>query len=103
VQLSLDGSLLLRGELDIATIQDLQDAVDLIMVPSRPIVMNLAELTFLDSSAIHLFIRTCSESGHPVVLQGASLAIRRTLHLGNGRREPEAWMFDGDGSSPATA
>ena len=47
------GALVLSGELDLATIQELQDKIDEIMVPGQPIVLDLADLTFLDSSAMH--------------------------------------------------
>jgi len=55
VEVTPAGSLLLRGELDMATVQDLQDKIDGIMVPGQAIVLDLAQLTFLDSSAIHCF------------------------------------------------
>jgi anti-anti-sigma factor len=94
---NLDGgeALLLRGELDIATIQDLQDKIDEVVVPGVAIVLDMAQLTFLDSSAIHCFIRTCQVTGHRVVLRNASPAVRRVLELADAKAEPEAWMFDG--------
>jgi len=46
--------------------EDLQDRIDGIMVPGQAIVLDLAQLTFLDTSAIHCFIRAEAESGHPV-------------------------------------
>jgi STAS domain len=51
-----------------ATVQDLQDKIDTIMVPGQAVVLDLAQLTFLDSSAIHCFVRAEAESGHAVVL-----------------------------------
>jgi anti-anti-sigma factor len=100
VELGPEGSLMLRGELDLATVQDLQEKIDEIMVPGKPVIMDLAQLTFLDSSAIHLFIRTCASSGHPVVLRDASSAVRRILYLADGKRQPEAWVFEPDGHDP---
>jgi hypothetical protein len=50
-------------------------------------------LTFLDSSAIHCFIRACEASGHPIVLLNTTSAVRRILDFG--MPESEAWMFDG--------
>jgi hypothetical protein len=44
------GALVLTGELDVATIQQLQDKIDEIVVPGQPIVLDLADLTFLDTS-----------------------------------------------------
>ena len=58
VMLQPSGVLLLRGELDLATVQDLQDAIDEILVPGEPIILDLAQLTFLETSAIHCMIRT---------------------------------------------
>ena len=94
---SLDGgrALVLRGELDIGTIQDLQDKIDEVVVPGAAIVLDMAQLTFLDSSAIHLFIKTCQVTGHRVVLRNATPAVRRVLELADAKAEPEAWMFDG--------
>jgi anti-anti-sigma factor len=100
VELGPAGSLMLRGELDMATVQDLQEKIDEIMVPGQPVVLDLARLTFLDSSAIHLFIRTCGTSGHPVVLRDASSAVRHILHLADGKQQPEAWVFEPDGHGP---
>jgi anti-anti-sigma factor len=100
VEITPGGSLMLRGELDLATVQDLQEKVDEIMVPGQPVVMDLAQLTFLDSSAIHLFIRTCATSGHPVVLRDASSKVRRILYLADGKLQPDAWVFEPDGHDP---
>jgi anti-anti-sigma factor len=100
VEVTPAGSLLLRGELDMATVQDLQDKIDAIMVPGQAIVLDLAQLTFLDTSAIHCFIRAGAESGHPVVLMNASRAIRRILDLAS--LDSQAWVFDGHGPAPAS-
>jgi anti-anti-sigma factor len=89
------GALLLRGELDMATVQDLQDKIDEIMVAGQPIVLDLAQLTFLDSSAVHCFVRAGAETGHPVVLHNASPTVWRILDLLSPKSE--AWVFDGEG------
>ena len=101
VEVTPAGSLLLRGELDMATVQDLQDEIDGIMVPGQAIVLDLAQLTFLDTSAIHFFVRAAAESGHPIVLMNASRAVRRILDLA--RVDSQAWIFDGHGPAPASA
>jgi anti-anti-sigma factor len=88
------GALVLSGELDVATIQELQDKIDEIMVPGQPIVLDLTSLTFLDSSAMHCFVRTFEATGHPVVLLNASRSLRRIL--GYMTQHPEAWVFDGE-------
>jgi anti-anti-sigma factor len=102
VEVTPAGSLLLRGELDMATVQDLQNKIDEILVPGQPIVLDLAQLTFLDSSAVHCFIKAEAASGHPVLLENASRSVRRILELVT-QPEPQAWIFDGQGSAPASA
>ena len=94
------GTLSLRGELDLATVQDLQDKLDEIMVPGQPVVLDLARLTFLSSIGIHCFIKIWKASGHPVVLLNTTPSVRRILDLGN--PEPEAWVFDGLGQRSLT-
>jgi anti-anti-sigma factor len=96
------GSLLLRGELDMHTVQDLQGEIDQIMVPGKAIVLDLAQLTFLDTSAIHCFVRACAETGHPVVLMNTSRTVRHILDL-IPDLDPQAWVFDGEGPAPASA
>jgi hypothetical protein len=51
--------------------------------------------SFLDSSAIHCFIKTCQVTGHRVVLRNATPAVRRVPELADAKAEREAWMFDG--------
>ena len=97
VQSDSTGALVLTGELDVATIQLLQDKIDEIMVPGQPIVLDLADLTFLDTSGMHCFVRTFEATGHPVVLLSASRSLRRIL--GHMTQQPEAWVFDGESPS----
>jgi anti-anti-sigma factor len=96
VRVGPSGSLILRGELDIATIDDLQARLDEIMVPGEPVVLDLAQLTFLDSAAVHCLVRTWTATGHPVVLRNTSPTVRRILELADEKAEPDAWAFDGD-------
>jgi anti-anti-sigma factor len=51
--------------LDGATMQELQDKIDEVMVPDQPIVLDLVDLTFLDSSAMHCLVRTFEATGRP--------------------------------------
>jgi anti-anti-sigma factor len=98
VLLQPSGVLLLRGELDLATVQDLQDAIDENLVPGEPIILDLAQLTFLETSAIHCLIRNGAKSGHPVVLRNASASVRRILDRADA--QSHAWTFALDGSGP---
>jgi anti-anti-sigma factor len=92
------GALVLAGELDVATIQELQDKIDEVLVPGQPIVLDMVDLTFIDSSAMHCLVRTFEATGRPVVLQNASRALRRIL--GHMTQEPEAWVFDEQSQTP---
>src|SRR6266511_2916530 len=94
VQLGPSGTLLLRGELDMGTVQDLQDKIAEIIAPGTPIILDLTQVSFLDSSAIHCFLKTWHASGHPVVLLNTSPSARRVLDLAT--LEAEAWLFDGE-------
>ena len=69
VLLQPSGVHLLRGELDLATVQDLQDAIDEIPVPGQPVVLDLAQFTFMATAAIYCLIRTRDASGHLVLLR----------------------------------
>jgi anti-anti-sigma factor len=92
-------TLLLRGELDMATVQDLQDKIDEILVPGQPVILDLAQLTFIDTSAIHCLVRTWEASGHPVLLRNSPAAVRRFLNRADG--QSHAWTFDRGRSAPA--
>jgi hypothetical protein len=45
--------------------------------PSRPIVLDLAQVTFMDTGAIHWLVEVCDATGHPVVLRNVSPVVRR--------------------------
>jgi anti-anti-sigma factor len=91
------GALVLTGELDLATIQQLQDKIDEVVVRGQPIVLDLGELAFLDTSAMHCLVRTFETTGRPVVLLNVSRSLRRIL--GYMTQQPEAWVFDGQSPS----
>ena len=62
----------------------------------NPFILDLAQLTFLETSAIHCLIRNGARSGHPVVLRNASASVRRILDRADG--QSHAWTFDLDES-----
>ena len=100
VEIDQDGTLFIRGELDIATVQELEEKIDEVLVQGTPVVMDLDQLTFLDSSAIHCLLKTWKASGHPVMLRNASRSVRRILALsdgdGDGDGGSHAWAFPDD-------
>ena len=89
-----DGAFVLAGELDLATIRELRDLVNQVMAPGRAIVFDLAQLTFIDSSAIHWFVEICDETGHPVILRNTSPLVRRILDIvARVDADGDAWIY----------
>ena len=93
VEVQPDSVLALWGELDLATVQDLQDKIDEFMVPETPLVIDLAQLTFLDISGMQCLVRTWMSSGHPVELRNASDSVHRILDFALSSDEPRPWVF----------
>jgi anti-anti-sigma factor len=103
VSVAPDGAIVPTGTLDLSTIQELRDLVDEAMAPGRAIVLDLAQLTFMDSSVIHWLVEICDATGHPVVLRNASPVVRRILDIATTMDfDGDAWVFDGDRASPST-
>jgi anti-anti-sigma factor len=101
VRVDPEGALVLRGELCFGSVQDLQDKLDQVLVHDRPIVLDLAQLTFIDSTGIHCIVKTSSASGHPVRLRNTRPAVRRTLDMLDPSRDHQEWVFDGESSTAA--
>jgi anti-sigma B factor antagonist len=69
------------GELDIATAPVLQDAFDAVFVDGGPeiIVVDLSELTFMDSTGLHLLVRLharCEPADRLRIINGSPTAVR---------------------------
>ena len=77
-----DGSLLLRGELDMANAQDLRDFAAFAVDGSREVVFDLTDLTFLDSQGIKAIVRLAeSACPHGLVLRSPQDHVRRVLEI----------------------
>ena len=88
-----DGALVLRGQLDIGTIQDLQDKIDDVMVPGDRSRHGAAHLLGQQRDPLlHQGLSGHESSGRP---SECTPAVRRVLELADAKAEPEAWMFDG--------
>jgi anti-sigma B factor antagonist len=71
--------LVLRGELDIHNVPQLADALQsLVHVAPRPIIVDLTDTTFIDSSAVGALIGG-HRAGLRYSVRGASAATRRAL------------------------
>jgi anti-anti-sigma factor len=103
VSVAPDGAFVPTGQLELSTVQELRQMVDEAMAPGRVIVLDLAQLTFMDSSVIHWLVEICDATGHPVVLRNASPVVRRILDIATTvDADSDAWVFDRDRPSPST-
>lgn len=75
------GVLWLTGEFDIAAIDEFQATVDAVLDAQREIVLDLSELTFLDSTGIRAFLIVAGKVGGGVVLRKPTPFVRRVLDL----------------------
>jgi anti-sigma B factor antagonist len=73
-----------RGEIDIATVERLRDVIEPHMGPKQTIVLDLSEVEFMDSSALHLLVQAggrLSENGGSLILRNPSPAAHRLLTI----------------------
>jgi anti-sigma B factor antagonist len=77
--------LALRGDVDVAKGLGLRDILgDLLGGPPGPLVVDLTDVRFLDSSGVGLLVtshRRAAEDSRPFAVAGAGDAVRRTLQL----------------------
>jgi len=77
-----DGSVLLRGELDMANAQDFRDFAAFAVDSTREVVLDLTDLTFLDSHGIKAIVRLAeSACPHGLVLRSPRPNVRRVLDI----------------------
>jgi len=71
-----------RGEIDMATAGRLRDAIEPHMGPKQTIVLDLSEVKFMDSSALHVLVQArgrLTEDGGSLVLRNPSRSAHRLL------------------------
>jgi anti-sigma B factor antagonist len=75
------GVLWLTGEFDLAAVDEFQAAVDGVLDAQRELVLDLAELTFLDSTGIQAFLIVARKVDGGVLLRKPTPFVRRVLEL----------------------
>jgi len=71
-----------RGELDIATVDQLRAAIDeLVGRGFDAIVLDLGETSFMDSSGVHLLLKQTARADARVTLSDLSEPVRRVIDL----------------------
>src|SRR5918994_124580 len=96
VEICPDGSILLKGELDMATAKQVEDAIAEIMRPGRPVVIDMAQVSFIDSSGVRLLARTHQQTGERVVIWNPSRWVWSVLEIIDAKAKPEAWVMHAD-------
>jgi anti-sigma B factor antagonist len=82
VQADPDGTLRLSGEFDMSSVETFRLAVETCAEPDREIVLDLTELTFLDSSGIRAILTMAREIGtNGVVMRNPQPNVRRVIEL----------------------
>jgi anti-anti-sigma factor len=82
VEAGPDGSLRLSGEFDMSSVETFRLAVETSADPEREIVLDLTDLTFLDSSGIRAILTMVQEIGtNGVLLRNPQPNVRRVIEL----------------------
>jgi anti-sigma B factor antagonist len=74
-----------RGEIDMATAGRLRDVIEPHMGPKQTIILDLSEVEFMDSQALHLLVQArgqLTEDGGSLILRNPSSAAHRVLTVG---------------------
>ena len=81
--------LVLRGELDLSTVPVFRAALSEVPTTER-VTLDLAELTFIDSTGIHALVQYARQvdGGAPLTLVNASDWVLRLLEITGLRRSP---------------
>jgi anti-anti-sigma factor len=85
----------LVGELCLSTVGDLAALLD--SLPERAEVLDLADLSFMDSSGLHAFERYARRGSRPLVIENASAPVRRMFEITGAHLDPHIELrSDGD-------
>jgi anti-anti-sigma factor len=88
----------LVGELDVASVGKLRRMLDTLPPGAEAVIIDLAELSFMDSSGLHAFEEyagTLNGSG-PLVLENVPLNIRRVFAITGVDQNPAIELRTGD-------
>ena len=79
-----DAVVVFRGDLDLGAVVQLQDCIDRVGHPGRPLTIDLSGVTFMDSSGINILLRFWQAGGgdaEAVTLRSPSEAVVATLEM----------------------
>ena len=89
----------IRGEVDMATCERLRDSIEPYLGPRQTVILDLSEVTFMDSSLLNLLVQArgrLTADGGSLMLRNPSKAAHRLLAIAemtdlleSARPEPE--------------
>jgi anti-sigma B factor antagonist len=74
----------IRGQIDLVSCERLRDSIEPYLGPRQTVILDLSEVTFMDSSMLHLLVRArgrLTEDGGSLVLRNPSDMARRMLAI----------------------
>ena len=80
----------LIGEIDLSTVEDLRAMLEALSEDGHAVALDLAQVTFMDSSGMHAFEAYAStlNGSRPLVLQNAPAHVHRIFELTGGDKNP---------------
>ena len=75
-----------RGEIDLAGLDDLQTAIESQLAPGQTVVLDLSDVTFADSTLLKVLYRARSKAndvGGALLVRNPSEGVRQLLTLGD--------------------
>jgi anti-anti-sigma factor len=88
----------LVGELDVASVGKLRSMLDTLPPGGEAVIIDLAELSFMDSSGLHAFEEYAGalNGSGPLVLENVPLNIRRVFAITGVDQNPGIELRSGD-------
>lgn len=80
-RLDADGVLWVTGELDVAAVDPFSAAATAAVDGQREFVIDMTELTFIDSSGIRAVTRLATDTDRPIVLRNLQRSVRRVIDI----------------------
>jgi anti-sigma B factor antagonist len=77
-------AIVLRGEIDLSTVQAIRSVLDVLEPQQRHVILDLADVTFMDSMGVGLLIearRRCEPELRELVLRAPSVQVRQVLEI----------------------
>ena len=93
VEICPDGSIHLRGAIDMETAELLRQKIAEVVEPNRTVIFDMAQVTFMGSTGLQVMAEVYAITGERVVLRNPSDRVRRVLAIID-TGKPAAWVID---------